>query len=87
MSSNTMPQLIYRVVTISAYCSAGLETSNLSILQWTASLELGCHLGWHFAVGCPLRGGRGEYTVCVQCLARAKSLALLTFGANIKYLK
>jgi hypothetical protein len=26
-------------------------------------------------------------TVGVQCLARAKSLALLTFGANIKYLK
>ncbi len=23
--------------------------------------EMGCHLGWHFAVGCPLRGGRGEY--------------------------
>jgi hypothetical protein len=23
--------------------------------------EMGCHLGWHFAVGCPLRGGRGKY--------------------------
>jgi hypothetical protein len=22
---------------------------------------MGCHLGWHFPVGCPLRGGRGEY--------------------------
>jgi hypothetical protein len=22
---------------------------------------MGCHLGWHFAVGCPLIGGRGEY--------------------------
>jgi hypothetical protein len=22
---------------------------------------MGCHLGWHFAVGCPLRGGRGKY--------------------------
>jgi hypothetical protein len=21
---------------------------------------MGCHLGWHFTVGCPLRGGRGE---------------------------
>jgi hypothetical protein len=21
---------------------------------------MGCHLGWHFAVGCPLRGGRGK---------------------------
>ncbi len=28
-----------------------------------------------------------QYTVGVQCLARAKSLALLTFGANFKYLK
>jgi hypothetical protein len=22
---------------------------------------MACHLGWHFAVCCPLRGGRGEY--------------------------
>jgi hypothetical protein len=22
---------------------------------------MGCHLGWHFAVGCPLRGGRGVF--------------------------
>jgi hypothetical protein len=22
---------------------------------------MGCHLGWHFAVGCPLRGSRGKY--------------------------
>jgi hypothetical protein len=22
---------------------------------------MGCYLGWHFPVGCPLRGGRGEY--------------------------
>jgi hypothetical protein len=22
---------------------------------------MGCYLGWHFAVGCPLRGGRGEF--------------------------
>jgi hypothetical protein len=22
---------------------------------------MGCHLGRHFTVGCPLRGGRGEY--------------------------
>jgi hypothetical protein len=22
---------------------------------------MGCHLGCHFPVGCPLRGGRGEY--------------------------
>jgi hypothetical protein len=22
---------------------------------------MGCYLGWDFAVGCPLRGGRGEY--------------------------
>jgi hypothetical protein len=22
---------------------------------------MGCHLGWYFAVGCPLRGGRGKY--------------------------
>jgi hypothetical protein len=21
---------------------------------------MGCHLGWHFTVGCPLRGGRGK---------------------------
>jgi hypothetical protein len=21
---------------------------------------MGCHLGWHFAIGCPLRGGRGK---------------------------
>jgi hypothetical protein len=21
---------------------------------------MGCHVGWHFPVGCPLRGGRGE---------------------------
>jgi hypothetical protein len=21
---------------------------------------MGCHLGWHFPVGCPLRGGKGE---------------------------
>jgi hypothetical protein len=21
---------------------------------------MGCHLGWRFAVGCPLRGGRGK---------------------------
>jgi hypothetical protein len=28
-----------------------------------------------------------HFTVGVQSLARAKSLALLTFGANFKYLK
>jgi hypothetical protein len=22
---------------------------------------MGSHLGWHFPVGCPLRGGRGEF--------------------------
>jgi hypothetical protein len=22
---------------------------------------MGSHLGWHFAVGCPLRGGREKY--------------------------
>jgi hypothetical protein len=22
---------------------------------------MGSHLGWHFAVCCPLRGGRGEF--------------------------
>jgi hypothetical protein len=22
---------------------------------------MGCHLGWHFPVGCSLSGGRGEY--------------------------
>jgi hypothetical protein len=22
---------------------------------------MGCHLGWHFAVCCPLRGGRGVF--------------------------
>jgi hypothetical protein len=22
---------------------------------------MGCQQGWHFAVGCPLRGGRGEH--------------------------
>jgi hypothetical protein len=22
---------------------------------------MGCQLGWHFAVGCPLRGGRGVF--------------------------
>jgi hypothetical protein len=24
---------------------------------------MGCHLGWHFAVGCPLRGGRGNVNI------------------------
>jgi hypothetical protein len=24
---------------------------------------MGSHLGWHFAVCCPLRGGRGEFTI------------------------
>jgi hypothetical protein len=24
---------------------------------------MGCHLGWHFPVGCPLRGGRAEYII------------------------
>jgi hypothetical protein len=24
------------------------------------SFDGGCHLGWHFPVGCPLRGGRGD---------------------------
>jgi hypothetical protein len=24
---------------------------------------MGRHLGWHFAVCCPLRGGRGEFTI------------------------
>jgi hypothetical protein len=22
---------------------------------------MGCHLGWYFAEGCPLRGGRGVF--------------------------
>jgi hypothetical protein len=22
---------------------------------------MGCHLGWHFAIGCPLKGGREKY--------------------------
>jgi hypothetical protein len=26
---------------------------------------MGCHLGWHFAEGCPLRGGRGEYVYTI----------------------
>jgi hypothetical protein len=31
--------------------------SELPVLGWA----MGCHLGWHFTVGCPPRGGRGEY--------------------------
>ncbi len=42
-------------------CSPGFESSNLPSLQWTAGPYMGCHQGGHFAVGCPLRGGRGEY--------------------------
>jgi hypothetical protein len=26
---------------------------------------MGCHLGWYFAEGCPLRGGRGEYVYTI----------------------
>ncbi len=33
----------------------------LPSLQWTVSSKMGCHLVWYFAVGCPLKGGRGEY--------------------------
>jgi hypothetical protein len=24
---------------------------------------MGCHLGWYFTIGCPLKGGKGE---CIQ---------------------
>jgi hypothetical protein len=30
--------------------------SGLPVLKWAA-------MGWHFAVGCPLRGSRGEYII------------------------
>jgi hypothetical protein len=42
-------------------CSPGFESNNFPSLQWTASPWMGCHLGWHFSVGFPLRGGRGEF--------------------------
>ncbi len=36
------------------------RSGNLPGLQWTASPEMGCHLGCYFTAGCPLRGGRGD---------------------------
>jgi hypothetical protein len=40
-----------------------------------------CHLGWYFAVGCPLRGDRGEYK---QKKFRKKGKKnVLTFLGNI----
>jgi hypothetical protein len=40
--------------------SPRFEAGNLSSLQWTANLLMGCHLGWYSTVGGPPRGGRGE---------------------------
>jgi hypothetical protein len=48
---------------------------------------MGCHLGWHFTVGCPLRGGRGKCkiigtSVPPKTIKKKKSVqgALFTFG-------
>jgi hypothetical protein len=36
--------------------------SRQPVLRWAAIwVGTGMVLGWYFAVGCPLRGGRGEY--------------------------
>ncbi len=46
-------------------CEAAVLGSNPAISPAYRGLpvlrKMGCHLGWHFAEGCPLRGGRGEY--------------------------
>jgi hypothetical protein len=35
---------------------------------------MGCHLGWHFPVGCPLRGGIGEYNKTIGTYVPPKTI-------------
>jgi hypothetical protein len=37
------------------------KTADLGSNPAISPAFMGCHLGWHFPVGCPLRGDRGEY--------------------------
>jgi hypothetical protein len=41
---------------------------------------MGCHLGWHFAVGCPLRGGRGVFIQKHQKQLRKKKTFHITMA-------
>jgi hypothetical protein len=35
---------------------------------------MGCHLGWHFPAGCPLRGGRVEYVYTIGTSVPLKTI-------------
>jgi hypothetical protein len=38
---------------------------------------MGCHLGWHFAEGCPLRGGRGVFIKKTPKTIKEKKINLI----------
>jgi hypothetical protein len=49
---------------------------------------MGCYLGWHFTVGCPLRGGRGKCKIIGTSVPpktiKKKKMPLVS---SIKFLK
>jgi hypothetical protein len=46
---------------------------------------MGCHLRWHFPVGCPLRGSRGEYKKTIGTSVQPKQLRKKKFFLSCSF--